>query len=288
MNLLQEIKQNYLFSDNSVRRIITINVLVFLVIAVIDALSFLLNTGFSSVFFTKYLTLPASLSAFIYRPWSIVTYMFLHSGFLHILFNMLWLYWMGNLLYEYLGNKRVYQAYFLGGIFGGFVYMLAYNVFPAFSEVKDVAYALGASAGVLSIVVAAATLLPNYEVQLLFFGFVKLKWIALVSVILDLISIPNGNAGGHIAHLGGALFGFLFIKQLRNNTILDKVSDSLKKVIRPKSKLKVHYKTTYMKTETDAKPSQNEVDAILDKISRSGYDSLTKREKEILFKASKD
>lgn len=288
MNLLQEIKQNYLFSDHSVRRIITINVLVFLVVAVVDALSFLLNTGFSSAVFTKYLTLPASFSAFLYRPWSVVTYMFLHSGFLHILFNMLWLYWMGNLLYEYLGNKRVYQAYFFGGIFGGFVYMLAYNIFPAFSGVKDVAYALGASAGVLSVVVAAATLLPNYEVQLIFFGFVKLKWIALASVILDLISIPNGNAGGHIAHLGGAIFGFLFIKQLRNNTVLDTLYGSLKKMIRPKSKLKVHYKTTYMKTETDTKPSQHEVDAILDKISRSGYDSLTKREKEILFKASKD
>ena len=288
MNVLQEIKQNYLFSNNAVRKIITINVLIFLLLAVADVLSFLLSSVFSSATITTYLTLPASLKEFIYRPWSIVTYMFLHSGFLHILFNMLWLYWMGNILHEYLGNRRVYQAYFLGGIFGGLIFIAAYNIFPAFGQVKEVAYALGASAGVLSVVVATATLLPDYEVQLIFLGSVKLKWIALVSVLIDLISIPNGNAGGHIAHIGGALFGFLFIRQLRNTTFLDKVTDWFARIFKPRSKLKVHYRTTYMKTENDLKPSQQEVDIILDKISRSGYDSLTKREKEILFKASKD
>lgn len=288
MNVLQEIKQNYLFSNNAVRKIITINVLIFLLLGVADVFSYLLSSGFSSGTIAEYLTLPASLKAFIYRPWSIVTYMFLHSGFLHILFNMLWLYWMGNILHEYLGNRRVYQAYFLGGIFGGLIFIAAYNIFPAFGQVKEVAYALGASAGVLSIVVATATLLPDYEVQLMFLGSVKLKWIALVSVLIDLISIPNGNAGGHIAHIGGALFGFLFIKQLRNTTFLDKIADGFARIFKPRSKLKVHYKTTYMKTENDLKPSQQEVDIILDKISRSGYDSLTRREKEILFKASKD
>lgn len=288
MNLLQEIKQNYLFSNHPVRRIITINVVIFLLFMITRALFFLFNIGFSPDLVLKHLTLPASFGKFIYQPWSLVTYMFFHDGFLHILFNMLWLYWLGNLLQEYLGNRRVYQAYFLGGIFGGLVYVLAYNIFPAFSELKAGSYALGASAGVLSITVATATLLPDYEVRLLLFGFVKLKWIALVSVVLDLISIPNGNAGGHLAHLGGAVFGFLFIKQLRNTTVLDKMSDGFNKLFKPRSKLKVHYKTTYMKTENDAKPSQHEVDAILDKISRSGYDSLTRREKEILFKASKD
>lgn len=288
MNVLQEIKQNYLFSNNAVKKIITINVLIFLLLAVADVFSFLLKTEFSSSLITPYLTLPAAFQAFIYKPWSIVTYMFLHDGPLHILFNMLWLYWMGMILHEYLGNKRVYQAYFLGGVFGGAIFMIAYNVFPAFSDVKTEAYALGASAGVLSIVVATATLLPDYEVRLFFIGSVKLKWLALIIMILDFISINKGNAGGHIAHLGGALFGFLFIKQLRNTTFLDKISDGISSLFKPKSKLKVHYKTTYMKTETDTKPSQQDVDVILDKISRSGYDSLTKREKEILFKASKD
>lgn len=288
MNLFQEIKYNYLQSNHAVKRIIAINVAVFLVLAVVNVFSFLLKSGISTQSFTTYFTLPATLSAYIYKPWSLLTYMFLHDGFLHILFNMLWLFWMGNLLHEYLGNKRVYQSYFLGGIFGGLIYIVAYNVFPAFSEAKQTAYALGASAGVLSVVVSAATLLPNYEIRLLFLGDVKLKWIALVSVVLDLISIPNGNAGGHIAHLGGALFGFLFIKYLYTNTVFDKFFDKIGNLFSKKSKLKVHYKTTQKGDKVNLHVTQQEVDLILDKISKSGYESLSKREKEILFKASND
>jgi len=288
MNLFQEIKYNYLQSNHAVKRIIAINVAVFLVLAVVNVFSFLLKSSVSTQSFTTYFTLPATLSAYVYKPWSLLTYMFLHNGFFHILFNMLWLFWMGNILHEYLGNKRVYQSYFLGGIFGGLIYMLAYNTFPAFSEVKHVSYALGASAGVLSVVVSTATLLPNYQIRLLFFGDVKLKWIALISVVLDLISIPNGNAGGHIAHLGGALFGFLFIKYLYTNTIFDKFFDKISNLFSKKSKLKVHYKTTHNGAPINVKVSQHEVDLILDKISKSGYESLSKREKEILFKASKD
>ncbi len=288
MNLFQEIKYNYLQSNHAVNRIIAINVAVFLVLAVVNVFSFLLKSGVSTQSFTTYFTLPATLSAFIYKPWSLISYMFLHDGFFHILFNMLWLFWMGNILHEYLGNKRVYQSYFLGGIFGGIIYMLAYNIFPAFSEAKHVSYALGASAGVLSVVVSVATLLPDYQIRLLFFGDVKLKWIALISVVLDLISIPNGNAGGHIAHLGGALFGFLFIKYLYTNTVFDKFFDKIGNLFSKKSKLKVHYKTTQNGNSVNIKVSQQEVDLILDKISKSGYESLSKREKEILFKASKD
>ncbi len=288
MNLFQEIKYNYLQSNHAVKRIIAINVTVFLVLAVVNVFSFLLRSGVSTQSFTTYFTLPATLSAFIYKPWSLISYMFLHDGFFHILFNMLWLFWMGNILHEYLGNKRVYQSYFLGGIFGGIIYMLAYNIFPAFSEAKHLSYALGASAGVLSVVVSAATLLPDYQIRLLFFGDVKLKWIALISVVLDLISIPNGNAGGHIAHLGGALFGFLFIKYLYTNTVFDKFFDKIGNLFSRKSRLKVHYKTTQNGNSVNIKVSQQEVDLILDKISKSGYESLSKREKEILFKASKD
>lgn len=288
MSLLQDIRQNFMQTNNAVKKIIVINVIVFLVQALLSAITFLLNAGNPADLIFGYLTLPASFSSFIYKPWSIVTYMFLHGGFLHILFNMLWLFWMGSLLHEYLGNRRVYQAYFAGGIFGGIIYMIAYNVFPVFDPVVDHAYALGASAGVLSVVVAAATLLPDYPVQMFLFGTVRLKYIALVSVLLDLISIPNGNAGGHIAHLGGALFGFLFIRYLQKVTIIDKVSDAVSGLFSKKKKLKVVHRTTYMKMEDQNKPSQTEIDSILDKISKSGYDSLTKREKEILFKASKD
>lgn len=288
MNLFEEIKINYLQSNNAIKRIIAYNVAVFLALALLKVGAFLLNISSPQNVFTAYFTLPASFNAFIYKPWSIITYMFLHDGFLHILFNMLWFYWIGGLLQEYLGNKRVYQAYFIGGIFGGLIYMLAYNIFPVFGEVKNLAFAMGASAGVLSAVVAAATLLPNYEVQLLLIGNVKLKWLALVSVFIDLLSIPNGNAGGHIAHIGGALFGFIFIKYLYANSVFNTFFEALGKLFTPKPKLKVHYKTGSPKQASAVKPSQHDIDLILDKISKSGYDSLSKKEKEQLFKASND
>jgi hypothetical protein len=143
---------------------------------------------------------------------------------------------------------------------------------------------MGASAGVLSIIVATATLLPEYAIQLLFFGAVRLKWLALITVVLDFIGIPSGNAGGHIAHIGGALFGFLYIKYLYQKNILP---HWLTNIFKRKSKLKVHYKTTFMKTGNEV-PTEEDIDDILDKISKSGYDSLSKKEKELLFKASKN
>lgn len=279
MNLFDNIRYNYLQSTHAVTRIITINVAVFVVISLLQLVAYLLQVNFGVDTIQSYLTLPASFTAFMYKPWSIVTYMFLHSGPLHLLFNMLWLYWMGNILHEYLGNKHVYTAYFFGGIVGGFIFMLAYNIFPAFELVRYQAFAVGASAGVLSIVVAVATLLPNYQIQLMFIGFVKLKWMALVLLLLDLISIAQNNPGGHIAHLGGALFGFLYIKQIYNTTFIDKLVN----VFKPKSKLKIHHKASSKNTQ----PNEQEIDKILDKISKSGYDSLTKTEREILYKASK-
>ncbi|TAE81060.1 MAG: rhomboid family intramembrane serine protease [Bacteroidetes bacterium] len=288
MSLLTEIKQNYIYSNHAVRRIIAINVLIFIVISMVHVFFTLFQFSLATHNLVSVFTLPAYLPDLLKRPWSLITYMFLHDGVLHLIFNMLWLYWMGNLLHEYLGNKRVYQAYFLGGIFGGLVYILAYNIFPLFATVKAVAFALGASAGVLSVTVAVATLLPDYEVKLLFFGFVRLKWIALIIVILDLLGISGGNAGGHIAHLGGAAFGFMFIRYLYKHTVFEGMFDKLAGIFKKKSRLKVHYKTTYLKTENGKKPSEHEIDLILDKINRSGYDSLSKLEKEQLFKASKD
>jgi membrane associated rhomboid family serine protease len=285
MNIVEEIKYTF-SSSNAVRKIILINVVAFIAISLVNALLFLLNDA-SGVLagFIKQLMLPASFRGFIKQPWSIITYMFLHEGFLHILFNMLWLFWLGSILHEYLGNKKVYQAYFGGGIFGGVLYMVSYNVFPLLNNSIENSFALGASAGVLSIIVATATLLPEYSIQLFFIGAVRLKWLALATVVLDMISIPSGNAGGHLAHLGGALFGFLYIKYLYQKNVLP---TSLTNLFKRKSKLKIHYKTTYMKTSTNDIPSEEDVNAILDKISKTGYDSLSKKEKELLFKASKD
>jgi membrane associated rhomboid family serine protease len=291
MEALESLKFKFK-NGNAIIQIILINVSIFIFLSLTGILLFLFNLGTLQGNVLKYLMLPASFSNFIYQPWSILTYMFLHEGFLHILFNMLWLYWLGDLFQQYLGNSKAYQAYFLGGIFGGLIYILAYNVFPAFANQVSLSYALGASAGVLSIVIATATLLPDYQVHLFILGSVRLKYIAVVSVFIDLISIPSGNAGGHIAHLGGAAFGYLFIKLLYSQSnipgILDRLFNAIGNIFEPKSKIKIHHKAGVMKPETSSKPSQMEIDLILEKISKKGYESLSKSEKEILFKASKD
>lgn len=287
MRLLEELKYTFNKNNNAVRKIIIVNVAVFLLTALVNVFMYLSGiAGDAMSPALQYFMLPAALGKLLMQPWSIITYMFLHDGFFHILFNMLWLFWLGNLLHEYIGNQKVYEAYFGGGIVGGIIFIICYNVFPVFQNAIPAAYALGASAGVLAVIVATATLLPNYPLQLMLFGSVRLKYIALVIVALDIVSIPQQNPGGHIAHIGGALFGFLYIKYLYQEKHL--LPQWLRNLFTKKSKVKIHYRTTYMKTESSSKPSQEEVDLILDKISKSGYDSLSKKEKEQLFKASND
>ncbi len=296
MSLMDDIKYK-LNSHDAVTRIIAINVAVYLVFALAYMLFWLFQATPLIAGAEQYFFLYAKFSNFIRQPWGIITYMFFHAGIFHLLFNMLWLYWFGTLLHEYLGNTRVYQTYFVGGLFGGILYILAYNIFPVFSASLDSSYALGASAGVLAVVVATATLLPRHTILL--FGIIplQLRYVALISVLIDLVNIPTDNPGGRIAHLGGALSGFLFIKYLyTNNTLtnnIHQVSEGIKKMFKtkPKSNLKVHHKATKSNVNTQSnfgKPNQADIDAILDKISKSGYESLSKKEKEILFKASED
>ena len=286
MNVLQELKTSFITNGNSIKKIIVINAAVFVISGLISMLIFLTNANGNLWSDANHLMmLPASLTKLLVQPWSLVTYLFLHDNFFHILFNMLWLYWIGNILQEYLGDRKVYETYFTGGIFGGIIFLISYNVFPVFSNALDHTFIIGASGSVLAIVFATATLLPDYTIQLLFFGPVKLKWLALASLVLDLINIPNGNPGGHIAHIGGALAGFLYIKFLykRGGHL---VPDKIYHLFTRQPKLKVvSHNTSFTKTKTVV--SQEEIDAILDKISKSGYDSLSKREKETLFKASK-
>ncbi|MDP3928879.1 MAG: rhomboid family intramembrane serine protease [Bacteroidota bacterium] len=291
MDLHKELKYKFK-QGNAVVQIILINVLVYLGFSLVSLFFFLFNQTNVLASFMKWLMLPAAFQNFMWQPWSIFSYMFLHEGFFHLLFNMLWLYWLGNLFQQYLGNTKTFQAYILGGVFGGLIYMLAYNIFPAFSNQVYSSFALGASAGVLSLVVAAATLLPEYSIQLLIIGQVRLKYIALFSVLLDLISIPNGNAGGHIAHVGGAAFGYLFIKLIYSQSnipgALDSIFNGIGSWFKPKPNLHIHHKNKSAKaTASNTKPNQQEIDAILDKISKKGYESLSQKEKEILFKASK-
>ena len=295
-----DMKSEFLRGNNIVYQIIAVNVAIYILVGVFRLFLFLFQ-GDSMIYesFIKQLAVPADFKSLIFKPWTLLTYMFFHQGLFHILFNMLWLYWFGRIFREYLGNNKVLPVYILGGLAGAILYILAFNLFPVFSETLSISYALGASAGVLAVVIAAATLLPNYAIHLLFFGAVKLKYIAIVSVAIDILSIPSGNAGGHIAHLGGAIFGFVFIKQLQKgndwsigfNRFSDKViaffkSDGRQKVKATQTKQSRSAKGK--KTKDKGSDYQKKIDVILDKISQSGYDSLTKEEKEFLFKASKE
>ncbi len=279
-----------------VRKLILINIGVFLLIHLIRLVMWMPsgnpNAGDA---ITHWLYMSSSLKNFIFKPWSLITYMFAHEGVLHILFNMLWLYFLGNLFTEYLGHRKLLLVYFWGGIAGGLFYLLGMNVIPplrnSFSFNLPM---LGASAAVMAVVVAIATLLPNYAIRLFGIIDIKLKYLAFFYIVLSVLGIMGSNAGGNLAHLGGIFFGFFYIRQIRHYSFLDRWSDVINgwvnKIYRRKKDEKSIYRsyTVYMKEEDNTIPDQEEIDAILDKINRSGYDSLTKKEKEKLFKASKN
>jgi membrane associated rhomboid family serine protease len=283
-SLWKDIKYKMLYSGSKVTMLIWINIIMYLLISIPAVLEkFFFRSELISTLSDKYLLLPSNLSDLLHRPWTLITYMFMHAGPFHILFNMLWLYWMGQIFEEYLGNKRALGVYLMGGLAGALFFILAYNLSPLLANVSVGGGTLvGASAAVMAIIVATATLLPDYTIFLFLIGPVRLKWLVLFYVILDFLGIASLNAGGEISHLGGALFGFVYIKQLQRGN--DWVG-FLNKLFRKKPKLTVVSGGGGKKAN---KPSQEEIDRILDKISASGPDSLTKQEKEILLRASKD
>lgn len=290
----QNLREQFRTPD-TLKKIILVNVAVYLVFAVLRAMMRLFMTDLDAyVVPAHWFAVPASLSTLVMKPWTLVTYMFYHEEFFHILFNMLWLFWMGKIFQEYLGNKKLFSTYVLGGISGAILYILAYNFFPLFSQSVNYSFALGASAGVLAITIATATLLPDYRIGIMFIGPVALKYVAIVTVFLDLISVSGSNAGGHIAHLGGAFFGFMYVKQLKQGRDLAKwfnnMMDGLVTLFKGRKKMKVTYSRTVRDEEyvSDKKAKQERTDEILDKISKSGYGSLTKEEREFLFRTSKE
>ncbi len=284
--------------NNAVAQIILINAIVFVVFGI---LSLFIGAGFQR----DYFGLPANFGTMLTRLWTWITYQFVHAGFFHVLFNMLWFYWFGKLIQEFLGSKKVVALYLLGGLMGGLAYVLAYNALPMFAGAVGQSTIVGASAGVTATVVGAAVFMPNYTFFLLFFGPVKIKYIALVQVILALMGTGGPNAGGEIAHLGGALMGFGYITQLKQGNDwgawITNALDWFNKIFSPQSKIKVTHRSgnrsasaqTSKKYGSPAfksgqsQTSQEEIDLILDKISQSGYESLSKEEKQKLFDASK-
>ncbi|WP_299987124.1 rhomboid family intramembrane serine protease [uncultured Pontibacter sp.] len=302
MSIIQDIKDSFRQPNNTLKQLILINVIVFVVLITLRTVLFLTSSSWAYSGLMRFIALPSDPLVFITRPWTIISYFFTHEGFLHIIFNMLNLYWFGQLIREYLGEKKLLSLYILGGIAGGILYMLSYNLIPYFADRAAYAVMIGASASVLAVVVAAATLIPNYTFNLIIIGPVRIKYIAAFLVILSISGAIGDNAGGNIAHLGGALFGWLFIKQLQRGRDMGRplhgTMDFFTGLFKRRPKLKVTHRqkatvgnngarnNSGYHTGYAGKPSQMEIDLILDKISVSGYESLSKEEKQKLFQAS--
>ena len=288
-----DLKYNF-FGRDIVGRLILINCVVFVFVELVRIFLMLFNVPYNPI--ASYLSLPASFVALMYQPWSLFTYMFMHAGILHLLFNMLWLYWFGRLFLNFYSSKHLRGLYVLGGLCGGLLYMISYNIFPYFEGSVEIATLVGASASVLAIVVATAVREPEFPVQFMFIGTVRLKYVALFMVLFDLLFMTSSNAGGHIAHLGGAAAGFWFSMGLAKgndatkwiNAVLDFFSGGFKMPKR-KPKMKVHYGDRQQQYDYNArkKADEDEINRILEKLRKSGYGSLSEDEKKKLFDASR-
>lgn len=293
MNIINDLKLQYKMGG-IVIRLIFINILLFAIPAIFFALLQLFKIN---VDYLSYVSLSTDWNVLLYKPWTLLSYAFFHSGFFHILFNLLMLNFFGNLFTTYFTQKQLLGLYILGAIFAGLFYMIGYAFLPALKGVN--ASVIGASGAIMAVLLATVTYQPYMEVRLFIFGNVKLWQIAVVLIILDLIQLPMDNTGGHIAHIGGALFGFIFIRLLQNGTDLSKIVtavtnlfDNLFQTKKSNPFKKVHVNVKMPITVKHSKivtkdKSQQQIDDILDKISQSGYDSLTGDEKEFLFKAGK-
>ena len=286
-NLLYGLK-NFFLQKNVMSRLMLINVAIWIICLFISVFTWLFNISDIS-FVTKLFAVPSDISVLAEKPWSVFTYMFLQEEFWHLFFNMLMLYYGGKIFLQYFSDKQLLLTYIFGGLFGALFFILAFNAFPVFENMKGHAFALGSSASVLSILIAAATYRPDYTLNLFLLGQVRMKWVAIVFVIIDFLSITKGNSGGHIAHLGGALWGFLYVSMLKKDFDIYKIF---------KKKAKIRVKTVnsenyHKRPKTDEQynaeraANQEEIDRILDKISKNGYSSLSDKEKEFLFRQSK-
>lgn len=301
MDIISGIKSSFR-NGGTLVKLIYINVAVFVIAWILDAFT----EGI-----VEYFMLPADGMWLISQPWSLISYMFLHTEFMHILFNMLWLFWFGQMFVSFVGQKQLLNVYLVGGLAGGLLYVLMYNVIPALSAANSLA--LGASASVMAIVLATAVYRPNVKMYLMFFGEVKIFHIALVALALDALFLFSGqNVGGHIAHLGGAGLGWLYAERLKKGTEMlkgfERFMDSVFSLFsgnfssaqakRKRSKMTINYgrktagsrpqpksaETSEIDYNARKREHQERIDKILEKISKSGYDSLSKEEKEILFK----
>jgi rhomboid family protein len=293
MGIWDDIKHTFR-NGSSLTRLIYINIAVFILITLAAVFGFLLSNPILSDKVIDMLSVPASARALILRPWTIITYMFVHKDIWHILFNMLWLYWFGTIFLEYLDQRKLVAVYLLGGISGAVVYILSFNIFPVFAGIVSESVAIGASASVMAIVIAIAAYVPDYTVHLFLFGRIKIKYMALAIFILTSVMDFSVNSGGKLAHIGGALFGYLYTLNLRQGRDMGKRFnrglDFLATLFKPRKKLKVTHKKPATEYEYNKMKSEQQarINHILEKISKGGYDSLTKEEKETLFRESQN
>ena len=294
MNFIDAIKQTFK-QGSSLIKLIYINSGVFILLKITLIVFLLFNL--SGSFILSYLAIPADLTQLLYRAWTPLTYMFLHEGFLHIFFNMFTLFWFGRIFLMYFSEKQLVGLYLVGGFIAALFYVVAYNLFPYYASTLHESILLGASGSIMAIIVSTAFRAPDMEMQVLFLGNVKLKYIAIFFVLTSLFGITSSNGGGELAHLGGALAGYLFVVSLRQGKDItrgmNRILDAITNLGRPR-KLKVrpnpHRKNSTM---SDAEFNMNkarkmvEIDRILDKIKTSGYESLSIEEKKRLFEQGK-
>jgi len=276
MRLFQTIKNNNLFVN-----ILYANIVIFIVINLINVIGFLFEKEYGII---HYLGVSANLETLSKSPWTIISYMFIHIDFFHLLVNLFWLYFGGNIFIQYLSQKQLLSTYLMGGMIGAIVYIIAFNLFPVFDTIKESSLAIGASASVLAILFAIASYVPNYTINLTLLGSIKLKHIAIIALILDILSIPKGNAGGHIAHLGGALYGFIYILMLKRNINTNYFIEQIILLLSNSTRIKQKKYENDYEYNARKRSEDKEVNKILDKISKSGYDSLSSEEKKTLFK----
>jgi membrane associated rhomboid family serine protease len=293
MGIWDDIKSTFRKGSNLIK-LIYINIAVFLIVTIFGIVGFLIVTPEISEFVIRNLSVPSSLGALLLKPWTLVTYMFTHKELLHILVNLLWLYWFGAIFLEYLDQKKLVAVYLLGGLAGAVTYVLSYNIFPAFSEVVEESIPLlGSSASVMAVVIAIAAYVPDYTVTLFLIGRVKIKYIALIIFILTSVLDFSVNSGGKLAHIGGAFFGYFYTLNYRRGKDtgkwLSRLLDSAATLFSRKRKMKVTYKKVPDDYEYNRIKSEHQaqINKILDKISKGGYDSLTREEKDILFNESR-
>ena len=291
MGIVDDLRASFR-KGTSLTRLIYVNIAIFILITAGSIISFLLDNQELQTKIVNILSVPSSIPALLKRPWTLITYMFTHKDILHILFNLLWLYWFGTIFLEYLDQKKLVAVYLLGGLTGGIVYILSFNIFPVFSDQITSSVAIGASASVMAIVIAIASYVPGYTVSLFLLGRIRIIYIALTIFILTSVMDFSVNSGGKLAHIGGAIFGYLYIVNMRKGRDIgrgfNRMVDSIATLFRPRKKMKVSYKKPADDREYNKVKAEHQarINKILDKISKGGYESLTKDEKDMLFRES--